>query len=436
MLERISFILLINIIFFAKSLCYKYSSDDIPVFQASQKLKYTGWKKRYHQLIATIRVKPQEDHAITTFLHAITSALIYTAFGANDISFTAALLFSFNPIHNQGSVWISGRGYVIPTLLLLLTITCPYLSPLTIFAMMYFNIGYVASIILVFINPLYLILIIIAGLIHYKRIKENIKQKFYVESFAEDRKIKISKLIIAIKTFGFYITHAIIPIKTTFYHSYMQSMAGAGKERSYKEDRFFVIGYIAILGILINLIYVGWNTQTLGLVWWCIGILPFLNLYRISQEIAERYTYLPLAGLMVAFATIIHGHPVIIASVIAVYATKMWFYMDCYQDDYYLSEYACLYSPDAWFSWHVRALRRWEVKSYNEAIIFWTMAKMISPKEFKILFNLATILKICKLDKEAEQYLNEAMKNVPEGQEAYSNNLFKNWKKGELAVLI
>jgi hypothetical protein len=201
MLERISIILLLNILFFLKTLGYKYSSDDIPVHQRTPKdLKF--WKKTYLQLEGSIRVTPIQDHFITTMIHAFTAAFVYTAFGANDISFLAAVLFSVNPINNQGSVWIAGRGYALPTLFMLAALTLPLISPIFLLLAGYYNIGFFSMILLAGSPHWYIALFIpVVWWFHHKRILFFVKDKVSKEMFVEDKKIKPEKLILAIKTF-------------------------------------------------------------------------------------------------------------------------------------------------------------------------------------------------------------------------------------------
>lgn len=60
-----------------------------------------------------MRINPLEDHALTSFIHALICVFIYLGFGKDNLSFIASLLFAFNPTNNQGSVWISGRAYAL-----------------------------------------------------------------------------------------------------------------------------------------------------------------------------------------------------------------------------------------------------------------------------------------------------------------------------------
>lgn len=121
---------------------------------------------------------------------------------------------------------------------------------------------------------------------------------------------------------------------------------------------------------------------------------------------------------------------------IGMYMTKLWTYADAYTDDYFMVEQACINSPDSWFAWHVRGMKRWDTKSYQEAVILWTMARMISPKEFKINFNIATALKLSGNTKEALQFFEESKKCVPPGQEDQIKKITDDWEKGQCAIVL
>lgn len=435
MLDNICIIALSNIIFYLKTLGYKYSSDDIPAFrQPKNKSKIIHW---LWVLEGRARHSPQADHALTMFIHTLVCIFIYIGFGANGVSFLAALLFSFNPANNQAAVWIAGRGYALSALGMVMILSFPVFAPILLLGVAYYNAGFVAPICLLGINPIYICFLPLAWLFHVKRFKRNVVDKVKGEMLAEDRKVKPQKLILFIKTFGFYTSLALVPFKNTFYHSFMQSLAGSGKDKAYSiKCRFFWLGVIYVLGIGWFWLSRPWDMVSFGLLWWVICISPFCNMFRLNQEIAERYMYLPNVGLMFVLANVLVSYPVWAGVVVAIYTTKMWFYMDAFQDDYYLIESACLNSPDSWFAWHSRALQRWERQSFMEAVILWTMAQMISPKEFKVLVNLSTALWLAGHREEAKAFLKRAEENIPEGQEESANKIISEWRKGQLAVLL
>ena len=317
-------------------------------------------------------------------------------------------------------------------------ISIPYIAPFFLIVATYSNAGFLAPIALIGSDFSWMLLFMpFVWAIHYKRFKTNVAAKIKMEMFVEDRRIHPIKLVLFTKTFGFYFIHSLIPIKTTFYHSYMQAMAGTGKVKAYSfKDRFLYVGLAAIGFIIWRFTTQPWDMANFGLLWWSVCMAPFCNLFRLQQEIAERYCYLPNVGLMVFLATALQGFPALIPIWITMYCTKLWFYMEAYIDDYFMVEQACINSPDSWFAWHVRGMKRWENKAYQEAVILWTMARMISPKEFKLNFNIATALKLSGRHKEAQEVMDHAMKNVAAGQEAQTKVLYDDWMKGKCAIVL
>lgn len=436
MYEDICIILLVNLLFFAKTITYKYVSDDVP--SANRKEQHKFWKKWLLVLEGHLKSDRQTDHFITTILHALVCVFIYIGFGANHVSFLTAMLFAFNPINNQGSVWISGRGYVLSALGMTMAMSIPYIGAVFLLLATYSNAGFLAPVVLAGSEHAWMLLVMpFIWMFHYKRFKNNVAAKIKMEMFTEDKKIHPMKLVLAIKTFGFYTIHALVPIKTTFYHSYMQSMAGSGMAKSYSfKDRFLYIGLLAVGFIFWRFSTQPWDLANFALLWWVVCIAPFCNFFRLQQEIAERYCYLPNVGLMFFLAFTLQSYPQFIPIFLTMYCTKLWFYMDAYTDDYFMVEQACINSPDSWFAWHIRGMKRWDTKSYQEAVILWTMARMISPREFKINFNIATALMLSGNKEEARKYFEESKQCIPKGQENQVKVLTDDWEKGNCAIVV
>ena len=81
-------------------------------------------------------------------------------------------------------------------------------------------------------------------------------------------------------------------------------------------------------------------------------------------------------------------------------------------------------------------MKRFQVGSIKEAFILWNMALRISPKEFKLLVNIATCLAKSHQMPEALDYLAEAEKNIPKGQEVQAKDIIDNFRKGNCAVCL
>ena len=434
MLERVCIILVVNLIFFYRTLKLKYCSDDIPTLQHPPASRHI-WHFRYQQLVALRRVTEKQDHAITMVLHAMTAAFVYLALGANDISFLAAILFSFNPANNQCSVWISGRGYVLITLCLLIAMTFKYVSPLFLYFASSYPLGFFSPIGLIGSPKWYILIAMpIIWAIRFKRLKESVKVKRAAETVIEDRKMNINKVVMAIKTYAFYFILCLVPWRLCFYHEFLQSAAGNEimRKRAYRKDGYLCIG-LAIIGYLVYSIW-HWTPISWGVFWFSVCIAPYTNLIRMQQEIAERYLYLASIGLMFSLANIIIAYPMAIAVILTVYIVRLFYYLPAFTDDYNICEYAVLESPNSWYAWHTRALKRFSQHSYREALNMWVMAKLLSPKEFKVIMNIAVMLLMMKKNEEAEKFLKLAEENIIPGQEEMAHNIIKDARSGKIPI--
>lgn len=436
-LVKILIIITATFALYWRSLKYKYVSDDIPVYKNPPKFK-NAWHKRLLQFLGSAKIKPKEDRLITIGIHSLICVMIFLAFGRNDISFLAALLFAFNPTNNQGSIWISGRGYTLPALALVSAVAFPILAPWLLLFCSWFTAGFFAPVALLGSKYWFLLFLlpIIWG-VHYMKFKTAVKSKHTSETLAEDKRFHIGKIILAIKTFGFYLALCVVPFRITFYHSFLQSCAGNEimRKRAYSLCKFFWIGLTSILAWLVYSCF-HWDMISWGFLWYAVNIAPYCNLIRLNQEIAERFVYIANIGVMLLLANFISGNIILSTAFIVFYATRTFFVMPMYKDDYFITEVAVIEDPNAWWAWHCRAMKRWDTKSYHEALILWVMASLISPKEFKLLMNIATVLRLLKNDKEADHYLKLAQENIVEGQEEQALEFIKKHKSGQLPILL
>ena len=79
MQEKISIILLLNILFYAKTIKYSYVSDDILSSQRPKEKNW--WKQAYLVLEGHLKVTPEVDHAITIAFHSFVCVGLYLGFG-------------------------------------------------------------------------------------------------------------------------------------------------------------------------------------------------------------------------------------------------------------------------------------------------------------------------------------------------------------------
>ena len=448
-MDSIFWIIIVNLALYFKTLRFKFVSDDLAVFMKPPDVK-NRWHKYWMRLTGQIKLKnnsygwhrgkianvqtEEMEHLIALMIHTLICVMIYLAFG----SLTAALLYSVNPVNNQGTIWPGGRGYALPILCVLLALAWSWAAPALIFCSS-FTIGFLAPLALVGSTKWYLIGVAAVGwIINARKFTTAVKNKSTAESFTEDRlSFHPRKFVLAIKTFGFYTTLCIIPFRITFYHNFLQSAAGSFKNKAYTIwDRYFWIGIATLTAMIYLWVYHPWTILSWACLAWCITVAPFCNFVRANQEIAERFVALPNVFLTFALSQIIAPFPVLITAFLIFYATRTYYTLSMYKDEYFITEVAVIEDPHAWWAWHCRAMKRWDTQSYKEALILWVMAKLISPREFKILMNIATCLRLLKNTTEADAFLKLAEENIVPGQEKEAKAFIEQHKSGKLPILL
>lgn len=456
MFEKIAWIIIVNLALYFKTLKFKFVSDDFSVWKNPPVFK-NQWHKAWLRFIGAAKLlspsvhfvrtngkwfiaitKTEEfEHLLAFLIHIAICISIYFAFGASWVSFVAALLYSTNPVNNQATIWPGGRGYALPILSLMLAISIPIFSPVLLYFCSWFTAGFLAPLALIGSSKWWLLASMpFIWFLHSRKFTTAVKNKSRMESFDEDRIIHPRKLILGIKTFGFYLALCIVPFRITFYHNFLQSAAGSLKHKCYTLCRYFWFGLISGMSIIMYIAFVPWNTLSWALFAFTVTVIPFCNFIRANQEIAERFVALPNVFLMYALAQLISSYPILISVFLIFYATRTFYTLVMYKDEYYITELAVIEDPHAWWAWHCRAMKRWDTQSYKEALILWVMAKIISPKEFKVLMNIATVLRLLKNDKEADIYLHLAEENIVAGQEMEAAQFIAEHRRGKLPILL
>lgn len=454
--SEVIWLILINLVIYFKTLRHKFVSDDFTVHQNPPPIK-NAWHKAWLRFTGqgkwgekTLTFFKQEEkwkfatvnaaefeHLLTLVIHISICIALYFAFGKNQVSFIAALLYAVNPANNQATIWPGGRGYALPILSILLSMAIPILSPVLIPFCQWYTIGFLAPLVFIGSKWPYLLLAAVLGWAwNAKKFTTAVVKKAKMESFTHDKTYDLHKITIYIKTFGFYFLFAILPLRITFYHNFLQSMSGSLRYKAISIwDKYFWIGLTAMIGIVwysVNF----WGPVAWGLVAFWIGISQFCNVVRSNQEIAERFVALPNLFLTFALAQIIAPYPVVISALLAFYATRAFYTVDMYKDEYMITELAVIEDPNAWWAWHCRAMKRFDNQSFREALIFWVIAKTLSPLEFKLYINIGVCMCLMGNKKEGDSYIQKAEQNIIPGQEKEALEIIQAYKEGKMPILL
>jgi len=303
---RINILILINLLFYWRTLKYGYVSDDMLVKAAS---KPTGkfWPDLWSEFRGVCYFNSKREHAISLIIHTINSILVYLAFGADKVSFWAAMLWAINPVNNQCAIWLSGKAYSMSVMLILLGIWFKPFIPLYFYVYHWGINGIVYPLVYVNMHPHWLVLLFPLYFIVRRKILKDIKTVKGDVSTKRMKSISPEKFSLAIKTFSYYFITALFPIRLGMYHEfgYPYGLTKKDSDDVSKLDAHFWLGLILCI-LFAYLMFSNWNNGIgLGLWWWCVFISMWSNVIVIQQFIAERYVYCANIGLMYALSCII-----------------------------------------------------------------------------------------------------------------------------------
>jgi hypothetical protein len=406
-MDKILIIIVINLIFYFKTLRFGYVSDDITTSRVAKTGKF--WVDAWRQFRGFCYFDSKFEHLTSLILHTINCVLIYIAFGCSDISFWAAMLFGINPANYQGGIWLSGRGYAqSASCALLIMLTS---NPLFYFAGLFLGVSiFPAAFLKIQWIPfalLWAVLIImkLPGNFGYFANRSGISEVM--------RGFKLERVIIAVKTFGYYLQFCLFPRRLGMYHTslYTFGMNERENERWLKLDLFFWSSFIG-LGIFLYLLASDLFGVSYYLWWYLIFIGIWCNLLPMHQQpIAERFVYVANIGLMMAVSTIFYEYA---GYILVYYAARNWLQMEAYRDNQAFLEFNVSKNnfPKSIFGWRIKGEHeRYDLNRHFKALETWYEGFKVDKEDSVINWHIAkTLCEMSKFD-DAKYHLDIAKKN-------------------------
>lgn len=399
---------------------YCIDDEDVRDAKRTPKNKYQKlwWQFRGHKYL-----DPQFEHLMGIVIHLTNCILMYYAFGHNQVSFMASLLFAVNPAGTQASVWLSGRMYALSAMSVLLMFTLPMLTPLfyiagTVFAFT----SILAPLILLktwywwwlFLIPVYWYL--------HKGGRSTIQRRLAIRTGVE-KQWRVQKIIVFFKTIGYYFCVALIPTRLGIYHEFLYSYGLTPEDLKEGEriDKFFWIG-LCISYIFITNYFFNYSLAVFGLFWFFLFISQWGNIITMNQFVAERYLYLPLIGMMYTLASVISALPnseIIFTVFMTYYITRLQFAIPSYNSIDNCVEYNRLNFPG------LHVIYTWLGQIYKKrdanflALEWWLKGWRLRPSDFRLNNNIACMLTDLGFLNDAEDFLKNAEASViPEQKKA------------------
>ena len=325
-MKEILIIIAFNLIVFFRTLRFTVITDDIKWYSSHKDgwppLKAYGWNihnfisQRLYGGCTFLNIKwhfntnVEIDHLFSVFLHTTIGCLIYAATG----SFWGAILYSCNPMNNQTSIWLNGRRYAINIILVLLSLIAWqhhawYLAiPLWgytasfhmtgIFAPLLWNCGWPLLMVIPFVW------------IYREKIMNQVLARM-ASIYSKELLIFFPRrIIVVIKSYGFYFWQMLFPTRTLLYYSDLQfwGVTTQGNKDAYSYNKSFYLGCAALLISIYGMLALPSHYRPMAffaffaLIQWC-------NIVYAVATLADRYSNMSLVFMMVILSYLINSIP-------------------------------------------------------------------------------------------------------------------------------
>lgn len=456
-MNEILIIIALNLIIYFRTLKFTIIVDDIRWYKKVEDGLFKGcnWKTFFPTRLysgGTFGVKPIEimgsdiqpqlDHLFTTSLHATICVLMYLALGHNAISFWGAILYACNPVNNQTAVWLNGRRYAVNIILVLLMVLVSHIKYVwMIWPVLYaMTAAFHATAIfapLVVCDQWWLILLIGQAflLLNGKSLREKYQSLADSNKNEEMKKLEWNKIIVVVKSFGFYFFNMLWPEVTMMQYPqlFYWGITKGGNENAYAFNQDFYKGCVALVLSASACILLPSHFRLYALLG-TLATLQWSSIFPSTQALADRYVSLPNVFVMVILSYLVqsifpHYSIEIIVAIIGIYLGRLNVTMLMYKDIWNYYEYQIFFCP-----WITTPRKDWIAYLINtqDYLKAWQLTRdglKYTPNDFALLTRGAICAKGIGSRQQAKEYIEKAEKNLYLGQEDEQKEWIKIFKK-------
>ena len=268
----------------------------------------------------------------------------------------ASVLYAVYPVNVCGVAWLTGNYYMTSGLFVVVSywMATHYGAMGGIGSAVFYQAGLHSTLsalpygfLVFFINKEWWVgvghLVLMGVFLNGKRFKYGVslRKKRHENIGVEAGKFKISNFFIMVKVIGYYIKLAIFPYRLGFFHDF-------GKYDYVKRDldkpnKLFWLS----LALVISFALLAFKVNAQGFLIFFLFIGIYSQFTTLGQFIAERYTLIANIGWCVILATLLKGHPVLLAIVATLYFCKSLEYIPAYRHNKRLFTYSIASFPYA-----------------------------------------------------------------------------------------
>ena len=400
-------------------------------------------------------LKPAGHHIVNVFFHIINAILvflfIFKVTKAFWKSFLIALIFALHPLRVESVAWVAERKDLLSALFFLLSLL-HYFFYVSYKKKLYYILSILFFILSLLSKPMVVTLPFILILLDYAVFKRSFDNKIIIEKIPFIIFSFVSCIITyiaqnkggAVISANFYVTIANVFINYITYIYKTVVPINLSLIYPYNETPNFFLAIVCFFCFLFLTVtcfiqrekrpYLFW-----GWLWYVIMLLPVIGIVRIGHHsIADRYTYLPTIGVLVAVVFFISDISfikknkktffIVAAFIPAIFFVMSKSYLKNWKNQTTIMERIIKVTKASLIPYYNLGVVYENNKNYEKALYYYSKALAIVPYKKECIFNVSSVLFKQKRYKEALKPLNISLKNYPNSfitHKRYAISLFK-----------
>ena len=369
----------------------------------------------------------QIDHAFSIFLQCVICVLMYADFH----SLWAVLLFASSSITTHIAVWLNGRRYAVNIILVLLMVLCINAGgywrilalPLYAATPLFHMTAFFAPVLYWPSLPALVLLLAVFWKPLYAKVMVRLDSIFDC-----DRKyLKPKRIIVVIKTYGFYFFKMILPLQTRTCYGflYMWGETPEGDKDAYAINMAFWKGIAGLVLTIIGTIFLPSSLRPYA-IFMGLSTLQWCNIINATQVVADRYGCMPLVFMSVILSHFLPWQVCMVIVAINVCFTSQSYRM--YENIQGMFDYH-------FFNWpNVTLVNKeyiaWCIKQgdYIKAYTLTRECLRYNPTDFALLHAGAVCARVANDRPTARKYAEIASNHLYYGQEEVQKRWIANFK--------
>lgn len=378
-------------------------------FPSGQKVKMPNGKEE----VVPLGKVPVRHHINIIVVFNVACLLCYRflagVVGAK-LAFLSVLLFIVHPVGVQAVAWCSAMGYPLSLLWIGAILNLarwmqgPHTLAQAIVGLFFFclfqflgihaqMIPMMTCVILWFLGMKELAILagVISSVMIFDIIKQTVnlrKSEFQKQKMGDSIFLSPRKVVVAVKTFLYYLGLTLVPRKMGLYHKW-----GFHYSKDLERvDRLFWLGLAGLLG-LTGIFFLAPFAVRLGIVWFIAFSVIFWNWITIQQFITERYIFVPTLGTCLILAYITRNHLWLYTFILGIYLCRTWMHLPTYDNELRFYESNQWNFPDSEVAKGNLGVTYINLGMEGAALDAWHLATRINPDYDVPWYNIFSVFK-------------------------------------------